>query len=138
MEVSGIVKRISDVQQVSQSFRKREIVLTTEEQYPQHLSIEFVQDKCELLDQFQDGQKVTISINLRGRECTSPQGEVKYFNSIQGWRIVAATNTHLLPPRCQVPQALTKEERNPSLVVHRTLLRACLLLMSKKTTYPFK
>lgn len=103
MEVSGIVKRISDTQQVSQSFRKREIVLTTEEQYPQHLSIEFVQDKCELLDQFQDGQKVTISINLRGREWTSPQGEVKYFNTIQGWRIVAATSTP--PPAPPMPSA---------------------------------
>ena len=87
MEVSGIVKRISDAQQISPSFKKREIVLTTEEQYPQHLSIEFVQDKTDLLNNFQEGEKVTIGINLRGREWTSPQGEVKYFNSIQGWRI---------------------------------------------------
>ncbi len=87
MEVSGIVKRISDTQQISPSFKKREIVVTTEEQYPQHLAIEFVQDKTDLLDSFREGEKVTIGINLRGREWTSPQGEVKYFNSIQGWRI---------------------------------------------------
>lgn len=87
MEVSGIVKRISDTQQVSANFRKREIVVTTEEQYPQHLSIEFVQDKTDLLNSYQEGEKVNIGINLRGREWTSPQGEVKYFNSIQGWRI---------------------------------------------------
>lgn len=87
MEVSGTVKRISDTQQVSANFRKREIVVTTEEQYPQHLSIEFVQDKTDLLDAYREGEKVTIGINLRGREWTSPQGEVKYFNSIQGWRI---------------------------------------------------
>lgn len=87
MEVSGSIKRISDTQQVSANFRKREIVITTEEQYPQHLSIEFVQDKTDLLDAYHEGEKVTIGINLRGREWTSPQGEVKYFNSIQGWRI---------------------------------------------------
>ncbi len=90
MEVSGTVKRISDTQQVSANFRKREIVVTTEEQYPQHLSIEFVQDKTDLLDTYREGEKVTIGINLRGREWTSPQGEVKYFNSIQGWRIEKA------------------------------------------------
>lgn len=87
MEVSGIVKRVGGTQQVSASFKKREIVVTTEEQYPQHISIEFVQDKTDLLDSVQEGEKVTIGINLRGREWTSPQGEVKYFNTIQGWRI---------------------------------------------------
>src|SRR5690606_40493945 len=49
--------------------------------------VEFVQDKCDLLDNFGVGQPVKISINLRGREWVNPQGETKYFNSIQGWRI---------------------------------------------------
>lgn len=87
MEVNGIVKRISAEQSISASFKKREIVVTTEEQYPQHLSIEFVQDKTDLLNNYREGDRVTIAINLRGREWTSPQGEVKYFNTIQGWRI---------------------------------------------------
>jgi len=59
----------------------------SEEQYPQHIMVEFVQDKTDLLNNFGVGQSVKISINLRGREWTNPQGEVKYFNSIQGWRI---------------------------------------------------
>ena len=71
----------------SNGFRKRELVITTEEQYPQHLAIEFVQDKTSLLDSFKEGEAVKVSINLRGREWTNPQGETKYFNSIQGWRI---------------------------------------------------
>lgn len=71
----------------SSGFRKRELVITTEEQYPQHLLIEFVQDKTNLLDNFKEGQAVKVSINLRGREWTNPQGETRYFNSIQGWRI---------------------------------------------------
>lgn len=86
-EVSGTIKRISATQDITQSFRKREVVVTTEEQYPQHLAIEFVQDKTALLDNFREGDTVNIGINLRGREWTSPQGEVKYFNSLQGWRI---------------------------------------------------
>lgn len=71
----------------SNGFRKREVVITTQEQYPQHLLVEFVQDKTSLLDSFKEGQAVKVSINLRGREWTNPQGETKYFNSIQGWRI---------------------------------------------------
>lgn len=88
MEVQGKVKMIGEAQTFgSNGFRKREIVVTTEEQYPQHIMVEFVQDKCDLLNNFQIGQDVKISINLRGREWVNPQGETKYFNAIQGWRI---------------------------------------------------
>ena len=87
MEISGFIKMIGQPQQVSSAYRKREIVVTTEEQYPQHILIEFSQDKCDLLNRLQIGQKVKVSINLRGREWTNPQGETRYFNSIQGWRI---------------------------------------------------
>ncbi len=87
MEVLGRIKMVGNVQDVSPTFRKREVVITTEEQYPQHILIEFTQDKCDLLNQFQIGDQVRVGINLRGREWTNPQGETRYFNSIQGWRI---------------------------------------------------
>ena len=87
MEVTGKIKVINPEQQVSASFRKRELVVATEEQYPQFISINFVQDKCDLLNNYNVGEAVKVSINLRGREWTNPQGEVKYFNDIQGWRV---------------------------------------------------
>tara|TARA_R110000868_G_scaffold185684_1_gene427675 strand:- start:11542 stop:11919 length:378 start_codon:yes stop_codon:yes gene_type:complete len=88
MEVQGKIKMVGETQTFgSNGFRKREVVVTTEEQYPQHIMVEFVQDKCDLLNNFGEGQAVKISINLRGREWVNPQGETKYFNSIQGWRI---------------------------------------------------
>lgn len=88
MEIQGKIKVIDETKEYgSNGFRKREMVLTTEEQYPQHILVEFVQDKTELLNNFQVGQQVKVSINLRGREWVNPQGETKYFNSIQGWRI---------------------------------------------------
>lgn len=87
MEVLGRIKMIGNVQDVSPTFRKREVVVTTEEQYPQHIMIEFTQDKCDLLNAFQIGEQVRVGINLRGREWVNPQGETRYFNSIQGWRI---------------------------------------------------
>jgi len=87
MEVTGRIKVINPTQDVSASFKKRELVVTTEEQYPQHIMIEFTQDKCDLLDNYEVGWNVKVHINLRGREWVNPQGETKYFNSIQGWKL---------------------------------------------------
>jgi hypothetical protein len=88
MEITGKIKLIDEVKTYgSNGFRKREIIITTQEQYPQQILVEFVQDKCELLDPYQIGQDVRIGINLRGREWVNPEGQTKYFNSIQGWRI---------------------------------------------------
>jgi translation initiation factor IF-3 len=88
MEIQGKVKMIDETKTYgSKGFRKRELVVTTEEQYPQTIMIEFVQDKTDLLDPFKEGDNVKVSINIRGREWVNPQGETKYFNSIQGWRI---------------------------------------------------
>ncbi|MBD3723740.1 MAG: DUF3127 domain-containing protein [Flavobacteriaceae bacterium] len=104
MEVTGRIKMIGDVQQISASFKKREVVVTTEEQYPQHILVEFTQDKTDLLNQYNVGEPVRVSINLRGREWTNPQGETRYFNSIQGWRVerlqteAPAASSHQMPP----------------------------------------
>lgn len=90
MELTGTIKLIKETQFFGENrFAKREMVLETAGEYPQPLLIEFVQDKCDLLDQFKIGQDVKIAINLRGREWTNPEGKVRYFNSIQGWRIQA-------------------------------------------------
>jgi len=91
MEVTGKIKKIDEAKTFGSSgFRKRELVITTDEQYPQMLMVEFVQDKCDLLNNFNVGDDIKISINLRGREWINPEGEAKYFNSIQGWRIEKA------------------------------------------------
>ena len=88
MEVIGKIKLINAEQTFGSSgFRKRELVVTTDEQYSQIIMIEFVQDKCDLLNSYAVGQDVKVSINLRGREWINPEGVAKYFNSVQGWRI---------------------------------------------------
>jgi len=88
MEITGKIKKIEETKTFGASgFRKRELVVTTDEQYPQMLLVEFVQDKCDLLNAYNVGDDVKVSINLRGREWINPEGEAKYFNAIQGWRI---------------------------------------------------
>jgi len=87
MELQGTIKKIFETQTFASGFQRREMVLLTEEQYPQPISIEFLSDKISLLDNVKEGENVKVGINIRGREWTNPQGEVKYFNSITGWRL---------------------------------------------------
>jgi len=87
MEVEGKIKFIDTVKEVGASFKKKDVVITTLEQYPQHILVQFVQDKCDLLNNYRVGDDVKIGINIRGREWTNPQGETVYFNTIQGWNI---------------------------------------------------
>ncbi len=87
MELQGIIKKVGEVQTFPSGFQKREMVIVTEEQYPQPISIEFLKDKGDLLNTLKEGDKVKVSINIGGREWTSPQGDVKYFNSITGWKV---------------------------------------------------
>jgi hypothetical protein len=115
-EVNGKIKFIGTTQNVSASFKKREVVVTTEEQYPQHILIEFTQDKCDVLDNYQVGQNVKVGINLRGREWVNPQGETRYFNSIQGWNISKTdSNATTIAPVQEMPETNFKEEEHDDL-----------------------
>ena len=88
MELTGTIKLINETQSFgSNGFRKREFVLTTEEQYPQHILLECTQDKVDLLNSYRIGQSVKAHINVRGREVVSQRGETKYYNTLQVWRI---------------------------------------------------
>lgn len=118
MEVEGKIKVIGETKEYGNNgFRKREVVVTTEERYPQFLNIEFIQDTTEILDKFKVGEDVKISINLKGREWVSPQGETKYFNSIQGWRVErlnqSQTQDSTIPPADQFEPVEDLNEEDP-------------------------
>jgi hypothetical protein len=88
-KMKGVVKVIRQTQQVSDKFSKREFVVTdnSDDKYPQDIMFELTQDKTSLLDSIMEGQDVLVSFNLRGREWKSPQGEVKYFNTLNAFKI---------------------------------------------------
>ena len=90
MEIKGKIKKILETVEISERFRKREFIIeySNNPEYPQSIQFEMIQDRCEFLDQFKEGQQVEIFFDLRGREWTSPQGEIKYFNTLQAWKIV--------------------------------------------------
>jgi len=98
MEIIGTIKVLGNSEKVSDKLTKMQIVLTTDEQYPQDLAIEFLNDKIDTLKNFKVGDKVVIGINLRGREYNG-----KYYNNIVGWRVAAelteVTNNQQQPAR---------------------------------------
>jgi hypothetical protein len=83
-EVIGKVHQVGETMTVGSAgtFRKRTIVIATNEQYVQYIPIDFVQDKCDVLDNYKVGQEVKVSINIRGNEYNN-----KYYVSLNGWRI---------------------------------------------------
>jgi len=89
MEVTGTIIEIFETQEISDKFKKRELILKTNDQYPQELSIQLTQDRCDIIEKYDivKDDFVKVSINLRGREWTSPKGERKWFNTIDAWKI---------------------------------------------------
>ena len=105
MEIQGRIKAIFATETVgANGFQKRDLVITTDGQYPQDIIIQFAQGNCALLDNLQIGQIVKIHFNLQGREWTSPQGEVKYFNTVVGWKIELIQTTNVAQQQQQAPQ----------------------------------
>ena len=86
--ITGTIKVVGKTQDVSDKFRKRELVVTEPSgQRPQHIPVEFTQDRCGLLDGFNPGDEVTVTCYVNGREWTGRDGVTKYFLSLSGNRI---------------------------------------------------
>ncbi|HEY8937647.1 MAG TPA: DUF3127 domain-containing protein [Cyclobacteriaceae bacterium] len=77
----------NDKVQVTEKFSKREFVIKTDGEHPQEVQFQLAQDKCALLDSYNIGDKIDVNFNIRGREWTSPQGEVRYFNTLDAWKL---------------------------------------------------
>ena len=84
-KIVGIIEKINPIVQVTEKFSKREVVVTTEGDYPQVIMVQFSQDKCNIPDSYNEGDNVEISVNIKGRKWISPNGEEKYFVSLDAW-----------------------------------------------------
>ena len=89
MKVTGKIHFVGALRTVSEKFKSKDVVIVTDDKFPQYITIQFTQDKTDLVNPEDVGDQVEVSINLRGRKWESPQGEIKYFNTIEGWQINA-------------------------------------------------
>lgn len=87
-EVKGILHVKGQTQQRSEKFSTRSFTIkTNEDKYEQFITFELLNDRTDMIDPFGVGEEITVSFNLKGREWTSPQGEVKYFNTLEAWKV---------------------------------------------------
>jgi len=91
-KLTGTIKVINPTQVVSEKFSKREFVIETQDQYAQVILFQLTQDKCTLLDNVKLGDIVNVSFNLRGKSWVNAQGETKYFNTLEAWKIDVISN----------------------------------------------
>lgn len=105
MNVKGNIKLIKETQTFESGFSKREFVVTTQEQYPQDIKMEFVKDKCSILDNYKENDLVEVGINLRGNEY-----EGKYYVNIQAWRI-----DKLVTENTPIPESISQGDSSDDL-----------------------
>jgi hypothetical protein len=106
MQITGKVHQIGQTESVgANGFTKRQIVIATEELYVQHVPIDFVKDKCSILDNYKIGQGVTVDVNVRGNEYNG-----KYYVSLQGWKINATGTSNA--PTANEPENLSSQFEN--------------------------
>ena len=103
---------LKDTHQINDTFKKREFVITTAGDYPQDVMLQVVQDKCDILNSYAVGQAVKVDWNLRGREWTSPTNEVKYFTTLEAWKIERSQGAPQQQPAA-TQQAAPKAEPFP-------------------------
>jgi len=99
MELKAKVHEIGALQQVSETFKKRDLIVEYAENptYPEYIRFEALQDKTALFDSLKPGDDIEVSFNLRGRPWTDKAGKTSYFNSLVVWRINALTNAAAAP-----------------------------------------
>jgi hypothetical protein len=116
MNISAKIIEIFETAKVTDTFKKRELVVEYSEnpQYPEFIKFEFIQEKCDLLDSYSINDEVDISFNLKGRKWTDPQGTDKYFNTLQAWKIdkksASAPASTGAEPAIEEPEWLTDKD----------------------------
>lgn len=117
MNVKGKLLEKFDTVIIKDNFQKREFVLEYAEnpQYPEVIKFELIQSNCEQLDGVQVGDQLNVSFNLKGRKWTDPNGQVKYFNSLQAWRIESDQSSTSVPTGGTSPEVQNSktEEKTP-------------------------
>ena len=92
LEVVGVLYKDLGTQRISDKLEKREFVIeTTDEQYPQLIKFELINDKCKILDGYNSGEKIKVHFNLKGREWKKDANTPPaYFTNLGAWRIERA------------------------------------------------
>lgn len=100
MEIRGKVHEIGAVQNVTDTFKKRDLIVAYAEnpQFVEYIRFEATQDRVNIFDNLSIGEEIEVSFNLRGRPWTNKDGVTTYFNSLVAWRVTKLANTTTSAP----------------------------------------
>jgi hypothetical protein len=84
LDITGRLHKVFDTEQKTESFKAREFVIETQGEYPQFVKFQLTQDRCDLIENYKEGDGLKVHFDLRGREW---QG--KYFTNLNAWKIEA-------------------------------------------------
>lgn len=104
-EIEGTIEMVSDIIEISESFRKRELIvryISHNPDYPDSVKFECVQDKVELFDGLNPGDSVTVYFNIRGRRWEK-EGKLNFFTSLQPWKIEKTEGQEPAKPDDKLP-----------------------------------
>ena len=96
-DFKGEVVFITPTTTVSDKFKKRDITLKSDGDYPQYVTFQLTQDKCDLANHVKPGDVVEVKYNLRGRRWEAQDGTIKYFNSIEAWTMSLSSKVEQAP-----------------------------------------
>ncbi len=104
MEIRGKVHEVGAIQQVTESFKKRDVIVAYAEnpQFVEYIRFEATQDRVNIFDNLTVGEDIEISFNLRGRPWTNKEGVTTYFNSLVAWRVTKLAGTAAAAPQHNV------------------------------------
>lgn len=113
-ELQGKIEVILDTQQVTERFKKREFVVATQDgAYTEQIKLQLTQDRCDLIDEFNEGDDVKVMFNLKGRAYTK-NGNTSYFTNLDAWRIVPLNGGSAATPDSDVASPTSSSDPGPS------------------------
>jgi hypothetical protein len=101
-ELAGKLIEKFDVNQVSDTFRKRDFVVEKTEnqggkEFIDHIKFQLTQDRCNLIDNVNLQDEIRVSFNIRGRRWVK-DNNVSYFTNLEAWKIEKIALSPEQPP----------------------------------------
>ncbi|MCP4522026.1 MAG: DUF3127 domain-containing protein [Cytophagales bacterium] len=92
-DLTGKLLEKNDIQKITETFQKREFVVECEENnagrvWTDYIKFQLIQDKCDILDQYNVGDTIKVTFNIKGNKWEK-EGNVNYFVNLNAWRIEA-------------------------------------------------
>jgi len=96
-ELTGKLHKKYETESKSEKFQAREFVVETMDgSYNQYIKFQLTQDRCALVDDYNEGEQIKVHFDLRGREWNE-----KFFTNLNAWRLekpAAAAAAASAPP----------------------------------------